>query len=147
MNESLNELDLLEILRLLVPEGTNQGCSSDNGSISIKNENGKITIECSYKKDKKDNETHKVFDDSSTKELVSDFKESILALDDAVFIESIRKAKDAINIKRFDSLLKNERFTESEAIEIECLINYFSQIILDTLKEKIEELVNLSEKF
>lgn len=141
MNESLNELELLEILKILIPEGTNQGCSGDNGSISVKNENGKITIECSYKED------YKLFDDTSIKEVVNDFKKSILALDDTIFIESIRKAKDAINIKRFDNLLNNKRFTESEAIEIECLINYFSQIILDTLKEKIEELVGLSEKF
>lgn len=144
MNESLNELELLEILKILIPEGTNQGCSGDNGSISVKNENGKITIECSYKKEEED---YKLFDDTSIKEVVNDFKKSILALDDTIFIESIRKAKDAINIKRFDNLLNNKRFTESEAIEIECLINYFSQIILDTLKEKIEELVGLSEKF
>lgn len=145
-NESFNELDLLEILKLLIPEGTNQGCSDGNKSISVKNENGKITIECSYEEEKEDT-SDKSFDDSEIKELVAEFKSSIEDLDDSIFLESIEKAKVAVDVKRFDKLLNLEKFTEAEATEVACLIDYFSQLIAVTLQEKIQELVDLSEKF
>lgn len=146
MNEHLNELELLEILRLLIPEGTNQGCSDGNKSISVKNEDGKITIECSYKAEKEDT-SDKTFDDSEIKELVAEFKDSIEELDDSIFLESLEKARSAVDVKRFNDLLSLETFTEDEATEVTCLIDYFSQIISTTLQEKIQELFSLSEKF
>lgn len=146
VNESFNELDLLEILKLLIPEGTNQGCSDGDKSISVKNENGKITIECSYSTETEDN-SDESFDDSDIKEIVAEFKDSLENLDDSIFLESLEKAKAAVDVKRFDELLNLEKYSEAEAIEIACLIDYFSQIISTTLQEKIQELVNLSEKF
>ena len=145
-NESFNELDLLEILKLLIPEGTNQGCSDGNRSISVRNENGKITIECSYSTETEDN-SDESFDDSDIKEIVAEFKNSLENLDDSIFLESLEKAKAAVDVKRFDELLNLEKYSEAEAIEIACLIDYFSQIISTTLQEKIQELVDLSEKF
>lgn len=146
MNKSFNELDLLEILRLLIPENTNQGCSIDDKSISVKNQNGEITIECSYNPESKDT-SDKSFDDSEIKEIVAEFKDSIANLDDSIFLKSLERAKAAVNVKRFDELLNLEEYSEAEATEIACLINYFSQIISVTLQEKIQELVDLSEKF
>lgn len=146
VNESFNELDLLEILKLLIPEGTNQGCSDGNRSISVRNENGKITIECSYNPETED-DSDESFDDSDIKEIVAEFKDSLENLDDSIFLESLEKAKVAVDVKRFDELLNLEKYSEAEAIEIACLIDYFSQIISTTLQEKIQELVDLSEKF
>lgn len=146
INETFNELDLLEILRILIPEGTNQGCSDGNRSISVKNENGKITIECSYDKETED-ASDKSFNDSDIKEIVAEFKDSIENLDDSIFLESLEKAKAAVDVKRFDELLNLEKYSEAEAIEIACLIDYFSQVIATTLQEKIQELIDLSEKF
>lgn len=147
-NKSFNELDLLKILKLLIPEGTNQGCSDDNKSISVKNENGKITIECSYKEEEEKEDTlDKSFNDSDIKEIVTEFKDSIENLDDSIFLESLEKAKAAVDVKRFDELLNLKKYSEAEAIEIACLIDYFSQIVYITLQEKIQELVGLSKKF
>ena len=146
VNESFNELDLLEILKLLIPEGTNQGCSDGDKSISVKNENAKITIECSYSTETEDN-SDESFDDSDIKEIVAEFKDSIEELDDSIFLESLEKARSAVNVKRFNDLLALETFTEDEATEVTCLIDYFSQIISTTLQEKIQELFSLSEKF
>lgn len=144
--ESFNELDLLEILKLLIPEGTNQGCSDNSESISVKNENGKITIECSYNIGTEDT-SDESFDDSDIKEIVAEFKDSIKNLDDSIFLESLEKAKAAVDVKRFDELLNLEKYSEAEATEVACLIDYFSQIISVTLQDKIAELLNLSEKF
>lgn len=144
--ESFNELDLLEILKLLIPESINRGYSDDNGSISVKNENGKITIECSYNIGIEDT-SDESFDDSDIKEIVAEFKDSIKNLDDSIFLESLEKAKAAVDVKRFDELLNLEKYSEAEATEVACLIDYFSQIISVTLQDKIAELLNLSEKF
>lgn len=53
MNESLNELELLEILKILIPEGTNQGCSGDNGSISVKMRMVKLPLNVVTRKKRK----------------------------------------------------------------------------------------------
>ena len=87
------------------------------------------------------------FDDSEVKELVAEFKDSIEELDDSIFLESLEKARSAVDVKRFNDLLSLETFTEDEATEVTCLIDYFSQIISTTLQEKIQELFSLSEKF
>lgn len=146
LNKHFNELDLLEILRLLIPEGTNQGCSDGNKSISVKNEDGKITIECSYEEESEDNSDNQ-YDDSDIKEIVAEFKTSLEHLDDSIFLESLEKIKEAVDVKRFDELLDLEKYSEAEAVEVACFIDYFTQVISTTLQDKIRELLDLSEKF
>ncbi len=146
LNKHFNELDLLEILRLLIPEGTNQGCSDGNKSISVKNEDGKITIECSYEEESEDNSDNQ-YDDSDIKEIVAEFKTSLEYLDDSIFLESLEKIKRAVDVKRFDELLNLEKYSEAEAAEVACFIDYFTQVISTTLQDKIRELLDLSEKF
>lgn len=146
MNETFNELDLLEILKLL-PEGINQGCSNGIESICVKKENGKIDIECTYSTEENKDTTETSFDDSSIKEVVKEFKESINSLDDSVFLEALNTAKEVVNIKRFNDLLNLEQYSETEAIEIGCLMDYFTDVISNILQDKIQNLISLSEKF
>lgn len=142
MNTYLSESELLDILKLLVPEGTNQGFSDGNKSISVKNENGNITIECITKKE--DNNT---FDDSKIKSLVSEFKERINELDDCLFMEILEDLKTKLDIKELDSFLELKSFDKDTANRLTEMINLASDVMLSHLSSKIGDLVKLYNRF
>lgn len=145
MNEfqKMNDLtDLLHIFGLIIPEGTDKVFEEDGTQIHISKKNGSVKISVNSNKDLSGD-----FDDSSIKDAISEFKDNINDLDDSVFIESLEEARKAINVKRFDELLNLEKFTEAEATEVANMITYFSQIISNNLQEKIQELLELQERF
>lgn len=146
MNEfqKMNDLtDLLHIFGLIIPEGTDKVFEEDGTQIHISKKNGSVKISVNSNKDLSGGN----FDDSSIKDAISEFKDNINDLDDSVFIESLEEARKAIDVKRFDELLNLEKFTEAEATEVANMITYFSQIISNNLQEKIQELLELQERF
>lgn len=146
MNEfqKMNDLtDLLHIFGLIIPEGTDKVFEEDGTQIHISKKNGGVKISVNSNKDL----SGENFDDSSIKDAISEFKDNINDLDDSVFIESLEEARKAIDVKRFDELLNLEKFTEAEATEVANMITYFSQIISNNLQEKIQELLELQERF
>lgn len=146
MNEfqKMNDLtDLLHIFGLIIPEGTDKVFEEDGTQIHISKKNGGVKISVNSNKDL----SREDFDDSSIKDAISEFKDNINDLDDSVFIESLEEARKAIDVKRFDELLNLEKFTEAEATEVANMITYFSQIISNNLQEKIQELLELQERF
>lgn len=146
MNEfqKMNDLtDLLHIFGLIIPEGTDKVFEEDGTQIHISKKNGSVKISVNSNKDL----SGENFDDSSIKDAISEFKDNINDLDDSVFIESLEEARKAIDVKRFDELLNLEKFTEAEATEVANMITYFSQIISNNLQEKIQELLELQERF
>ena len=146
MNEfqKMNDLtDLLHIFGLIIPEGTDKVFEEDGTQIHISKKNGSVKISVNSNKDL----SGENFDDSSIKDAISEFKDNINDLDDSAFIESLEEARKAIDVKRFDELLNLEKFTEAEATEVANMITYFSQIISNNLQEKIQELLELQERF
>lgn len=146
MNEfqKMNDLtDLLHIFGLIIPEGTDKVFEEDGTQIHISKKNGGVKISVNSNKDL----SGENFDDSSIKDAISEFKDNINDLDDSIFIESLEEARKAIDVKRFDELLNLEKFTEAEATEVANMITYFSQIISNNLQEKIQELLELQERF
>lgn len=146
MNEfqKMNDLtDLLHIFGLIIPEGIDKVFEEDGTQIHISKNNGSVKISVNSNKDL----SGENFDDSSIKDTISEFKDNINDLDDSVFIESLEEARKTINVKRFDELLNLEKFTEAEATEVANMITYFSQIISNNLQEKIQELLELQERF
>ena len=146
MNEfqKMNDLtDLLHIFGLIIPEGTDKVFEEDGTQIHISKKNGGVKISVNSNKDLSGED----FDDSNIKDAISEFKDNINDLDDSVFIESLEEARKAIDVKRFDELLNLEKFTEAEATEVANMITYFSQIISNNLQEKIQELLELQERF
>lgn len=146
MNEfqKMNDLtDLLHIFGLIIPEGTDKVFEEDGTQIHISKKNGGVKISVNSNKDL----SGENFDDSSIKDAISEFKDNINDLDDSIFIESLEEARKAIDVKRFDELLNLEKFTEAEATEVSNMITYFSQIISNNLQEKIQELLELQERF
>lgn len=148
MNEPFNEFDLLEILKMLIPDGTNQGCSNSNGSISVKNENGVITIEGHYPpENSKDEQCEEKYDDTYIKSIVSKYKKCIEKLDDCLFVNALEDIGKVIDVKKFDALLNQTSFTKEEAGMVNYFINQSTQIIQGHLQDKIQELVDIYEYF
>ena len=142
--QKMNDLtDLLYIFGLILPEGTDKVFEEDGTQIHISKKNGGVKISVNSNKDLSGED----FDDSTIKDTISEFKDNINDLDDSVFIESLEEARKAIDVKRFDELLNLEKFTEVEATEVANMITYFSQIISNNLQEKIQELLELQERF
>lgn len=134
MNELENLMGLIGFSDIFnnIPEGTDQNIQMDNLNIHITKKNGDISVEIS--------ELEEAFDDTATKEIIKEYSKYINELDDSVFVESLELASKAIDIKEFDRLLQLKSFTESESLMVIYTIKYFSQIIIDKLKEKSTQL-------
>lgn len=124
---------LSKLLEVLIPVGTDRTYETDSYKVKVSNKDGDINVSI---------ETD-TFNDSETKKLVSDFKEWIQKVDDDIFIESFEQTKEAIDIKKLDSLLNQENFTEEEAEQVEDMINYFESIITNNIDNKIKELEDM----
>ena len=131
-----NEFEQLsKLLEKLIPVGTDRIYEVDNYRVSINNKEGDINVKIETIEDE--------FDDSETKELVSNFKEWIQRIDDDIFIESFEQAKEAIDVKTLDDLLNQETFTEEEAEQVEDMIDYFESIITNNIDNRIKELEDM----
>lgn len=92
-------------------------------------------------------EPEEEFDDSEVKEVVKAYMKSLDALEDDVFLDVVEEMSSDIDLKEFDSLLKQESFTKDEANKVMELIDKSSDIISHNLQDRILELINLCERF
>lgn len=87
------------------------------------------------------------FDEEEIKEIISEYKDNIKALDDDLFIEVIEELKSKLDLKKFNELLDLESFNKEQAREVEEMINISSDIICLHLQHKIQDMVELYEQF
>lgn len=138
-----NISDLANILGLYIPDGTVETFESDNLKYHLEKDNGHLKLEIKANIPKQDGE----FDDSATKEIVEEYKERIKALDDNLFVEIVEELKSKFNLTRFSELLDLESFDEDQAQEVEKMIDISTDIICLHLQHKIQDMVELYEKF
>lgn len=146
MNELMNLSEISDIinnLSLSIPEGTVQSFEADGLKYYLEKDNGSIKIELKASLPEQDGE----FDDSTTKEIVREYKEGIKALDDDLFVEIVDKLKSKLDLTRFNELLDLENFDEDQAQEVEKMIDVSTDIICLHLQHKIQGMVELYEKF
>lgn len=139
---NLNELpDLANILSLCIPDGTVETFESDNLKCHLEKDKGylKIKIETT--------ECDEEFDDSTIKELVKDYKDNIKALDDTIFVEVVEELKSKLDLNQFNELLDLEKFDKEQAQEVEKMMHISTDVICLHLQHKIQDMVELYEKF
>ena len=144
MNElrNLSEIsDIINNLSLSIPEGTVQSFEADGLKYYLEKDNGYIKIELEASL------PEKTFDDSSTKKIVAEYKESIKALDDDLFLEIVDELSSKLDLKEFNSLLDLESFDEDQARKLEEMIDISTDVICLHLQHKIQDMVELYEKF
>lgn len=92
-------------------------------------------------------ETPENFDDTETLKRVKRHEEFLNELDDDIFdegLEVIRKKYDLITI---DSLLEKGSYSETEAEVINSFIDFAESLYKDIIKNKINNLKNLLDRF
>lgn len=130
--------NLLNELSLKIPEGSEQTFDVNGIKFTLKKEEGVIRLIS----EESDN-----FNDSDIKDLIKEYKENIENLDDDLFLEVIEDISTKIDLNKFNELLDLETFTEDEASEVEEMIDISADVISSHLKNKIQEMVKLYEKF
>lgn len=135
--------DLINIFNVAIPDGAEESLEVNGTKIALNKKDGVINISVTS-----DNEDAVGgFDDSSIKEIIKKYKKRIEELDDCLFVETVEEMGQYFNVQRFDKLLNQDTFTEEEAAEVSEMIDQSSQIICDHLEDKINELVDVYNRF
>ena len=145
--ENLQEVkalfDLINIFNVAIPDGAEESLEVNGTKIALNKKDGVINISVTS-----DNEDAvEGFDDSRIKEIIKGYKERIEELDDCLFVEAAEEMDQYFDVQRFDELLNQDTFTEEEAAEVSEMIDQSSQIICDHLEDKINELVDVYNRF
>lgn len=145
--ENLQEVkalfDLINIFNVAIPDGAEESLEVNGTKIALNKKDGVINISVTS-----DNEDDvEGFDDSCIKEIIKEYKERIEELDDCLFVEAAEEMRQYFDVQRFDELLNQDTFTEEEAAEVSKMIDQSSQIICDHLEDKINELVDVYNRF
>lgn len=128
--ENLKELEkLLDLIDVLVSDGVLEG-------VTLNKNGDNIVISITH---------HDEFDDSEVKTLVEEYKNNIDDLDDCLFVNALEDMD--LDKKRFDELLNQDTFTEDEAEEVKDMINQSSEVIKEHIKDKIQELSEMFDRF
>lgn len=135
-DEFNNFINLLNIVSEMIPDGTEKEVEIDGTKVSLTKKDGSIKINTQTK-----------FDDSSIKNLVKRYQTSIKELEDDMFVEISEKLGKTLNLKEFDNLLNLESFNETQAEQVEEMIDVACTLTRDYLAGKINNLVNLRNKF
>lgn len=135
--------DITNILDLYIPNGTVETFESDGIKYHLEKDKGHLKIEIDVNIPEQDEE----FDDSATKEIVEEYKESIKALDDDLFVEIVDELKSKLDLTKFNELLDLESFDKDQAQEVEKMIDISTNVICMHLQHKIQGMVELYEKF
>ncbi len=135
--------DITNILDLYIPNGTVETFESDGIKYHLEKDKGHLKIEIDVNIPEQDEE----FDDSATKEIVEEYKESIKALDDDLFVEIVDELKSKLDLTKFNELLDLESFDKDQAQEVEKMIDISTNVICLHLQHKIQGMVELYEKF
>lgn len=140
MNKTIDGLlEIANILNLSVPNGTKEVLEDNDVKINLEKSDDCLKIEI--------NSIFKAEEFDETKELVKEYKEAIEGLDDDLFLEVVGKLKSKVDLTKFNNLLNLEEYNSEEAKEVEEMIDISSEIICSTLKNKIQSMVELYEKF
>ena len=140
MNKTIEGLlEIANILNLSIPNGTEESFEDDDVKIILGKDDDCLKIEIST--------IPKEAEFDETKELVEEYKEAIKNLDDDLFLEIVEELKSKVDLTEFNELLNLEEYNSDEAKEVEEMINISSEIICSTLKKKIQNMVELYEKF
>ena len=127
---------MFKLLTSLIPDGTKQELEIDGAKYKFSKDGKDIKIEMS-----------KSFNDTSIKEVVARYKENIKKLDDDLFVEVTEKLSTKLNLKEFNELLELKSFDEEQANKVEEMIDISADIICLYLYHKIQDMVELYEKF
>lgn len=131
-------LDAFNLLNCALPDDSEKEVSINGTKILLNKKDGKINIEITKEE---------TYDDTDIKTTIANYKRNIEELDDCLFLNAFDEMKDTIDVKEFDSLLKQDSFTEEEADKVYHYIDVSSDIICSHLKNKITDLTELYEKF
>ncbi len=132
-------MDLENLFKLVLNNPTNI-------SIEYSNINGKEKLLVNGKDltEKKD----KTFDDSAIKTEIKLYKENISYLDEWVWNLVIDEANNRyFNLKEMDRILSLDSYTEEEAAQAHNTIEIMKDLINETLKQEVQSLVDLMERF
>lgn len=145
--ENLQEVkalfDLINMFNITIPDGAEESLEVNGTKIALNKKDGVINISVTS-----DNEDAiEGFDDSCIKEIIKEYKERIKELDDCLFVEAAEEMGQYFDVQRFDELLNQDTFTEEEAAEVSKMINHSTEIICNHLEDKINELVNIYNRF
>lgn len=145
--ENLQEVkalfDLINIFNVAIPNGVEETLEVNGTKVFLNKKDGVINI--SVTSDNED--TVEKFDDSCIKDIIKEYKGRIEELDDCLFVDATEEMSKYFDVKRFDELLNQDTFTEEEAAKVSEMIDQSSQIICDHLEDKINELVNIYNRF
>lgn len=139
--------DIYELLGVFntIPEDTDEKIRINDLEIALTKKNGVIDIKIEINEDnEQDGQT---FDDSKIKEKIANYKESIEALDDNTFLDILDEMRGVIDIKEFDNLLDSEVFTDKTAARVEELIDHSTLIVRKFLQNKVQNLMELYDRF
>lgn len=140
-----NLTDLFSIINTIVPEGTSKELKADGMKISLSKNNGVVNLKVDSIT--QNDEENKVFDDSLIKKRVENFKLNLDNLDNDVFLEVLEEIKNEYNIKKVDEFLNFKKYDEKSSAEVSEIIDYISKVVCDKLKNKMEEIIDLHDKF
>lgn len=143
----INTAQLLEFLTQLTKYQENSETTLTLGDylISYKTNEDGVSLEI-HKKDESEEE-FTGFDDSEIKEKITNYKECIEALSDDMFLDILDEMREVIDIKEMDELLELKTFTEENAARVEELIEHSTLIVQKYLQNKIQDCMELYEKF
>ena len=138
--EQFNELtNIINMFSDAIPDNIDEKLELGDLKISISKRDGKVELNVESKKEE--------FNDSEIKETTKEFRERLKELDDQTFMEVVEEIKDDIDMQKFDKLLNLESYNEESANEVTDLMNQVSKVICNKLQDKIQELVNIYDKF
>ena len=146
--QNIEELfNLMNTIKEILPNEVEESLETNGIKINLNKNDNRISISISMTSNEDDTDNEEEFDDSSIKEVINDYKDSINELDDCLFVEAVDDMRQSFDIKRFDKLLNQDSFTEEEANEVGNMINYSTEIICSHLKNKIDNLRITYSKF
>lgn len=136
VNEEL--IQLMKAIRASVPDGTSTEFESNGIVCSINKGDDSFNISIRFEPEKTED-----FDDTFIKITIEAYKQVLDNLDDDIFVEVAEKISKELNMKEFDSLLNQTKFTQEEAQKLEEMIGISSDIINDVISSKLEKLIKV----
>lgn len=117
----------------------------DNIRIEYSNINGKETC---FVNGVSVLEKEKTFDDRPIKEKIARYKENLNYLDEWIWNLVIDEANNrCFNLSEMDKILKLDSYTEQEALQASNTIDLMSELINEILKQEVQSLTDLMERF
>lgn len=136
MNDTIYPNELVEVLKMLIPNNSDSYTEIEGHRISMSNNNGSINITI-----------EQTFDDTEIKELVLNYKRNMAKLDDCLFLEVLDEIKDHLDIKTFDELTNQDSYSEEDAEIVKSMISFTSLVVHEHIVNKLQDLEELLNEF